>query len=200
MEAETVIAVAATVVAVGSLWVSWTQTAATREHNRLSVRPVLQFRRFRDSGEDHAGIRLSNAGLGPAVITRCEVRIDGEDFGGWSRRAGARVSELSGRGPLLYSLHPGTVLLAGERVFPSRLVPFDREADAEYWRIVDERLEMVVHYESVYGGEGLTAHLRPNAPPPRGEPPAPGPSAPGPPAPGPSAPGPSAPGPSAPGP
>ncbi|WP_431033741.1 hypothetical protein ACQYWQ_09490 [Streptomyces sp. P6-2-1] len=180
MEAETVIAFAATVVAVGSLWVSWTQTAATREHNRLSVRPVLQFRRFRDSGQDHAGVRLSNAGLGPAVITRREVRIDGEDFGGWSPRAGARVSEPAGRKPLLYSLHPGTVLLAGERVFPTRLVPFDREADAEYWRVVDQRLEMIVHYEAVYGGEGLRAPPAPERPVHARGAPATAPSAPGP--------------------
>ncbi|HET9382872.1 MAG TPA: hypothetical protein VFP69_18890 [Streptomyces sp.] len=36
--AETFIAVAATVIALGSLWVSYAQTRATRLHNRQSVR------------------------------------------------------------------------------------------------------------------------------------------------------------------
>jgi hypothetical protein len=44
MNASTVVAVCATVIAVVSLVVSVYEVAATRRHNRLSVRPLLELR------------------------------------------------------------------------------------------------------------------------------------------------------------
>ncbi|MDX3247461.1 hypothetical protein [Streptomyces sp. ME18-1-4] len=62
MQAETVMAVAATVVALGSLWVGYSQGKAARVHNRQSLRP---------------GFQVVDAGLGPAVVTDSVVRWDG---------------------------------------------------------------------------------------------------------------------------
>lgn len=87
MRAETVIAVAAAVIALGSLWVSRDQTRAVREHNRRSVRPILEIRRVRDREAGRTGYRLVNAGLGPAVVTDTVVHWDGERVGAWKRPA-----------------------------------------------------------------------------------------------------------------
>lgn len=90
MSAETVIAVAATVIALGSLWVSWAQTRAARLHNRQSVRPLLRIRRIRQ--DDMVGLKLVNAGLGPAVVTRSVVRLDGAAAGSGTGRSRGRSS------------------------------------------------------------------------------------------------------------
>lgn len=48
MDAETVVAVCAVVIAVASLAVSFYEARAARQHNRHSVRPLLQLHRGRD--------------------------------------------------------------------------------------------------------------------------------------------------------
>jgi hypothetical protein len=47
MDASTVVAICATVIAVASLAVSVYQARATRRHNQLSVRPLLELLRCR---------------------------------------------------------------------------------------------------------------------------------------------------------
>lgn len=65
MNANTVIAICATVIAVASLVVSVSEARAARTHNRLSVQPLLELTtRFPVGGT--AGLRLSNSGLGPS--------------------------------------------------------------------------------------------------------------------------------------
>ncbi|MFK4543138.1 hypothetical protein RKD29_002734 [Streptomyces tendae] len=155
MSAETVIAVAATVIALGSLWVSWAQTRAARLHNRQSVRPLLRIRRIRQ--DDMVGLKLVNARLGPAVVTRSVVRLDGAAAGEWNREVkGALFTpELW---PKTYSLRAGSVVLAGQETF---LVLLDRSRSTgsdrlqEFWALIDRRLVIEVEYESLYGGEGF---------------------------------------------
>ncbi|MFC9846126.1 hypothetical protein ACFWFF_22640 [Streptomyces sp. NPDC060223] len=49
MNSDTVTAIAATAIALGSLWISYSQTKATRLHNRQSVRPLLQIQPFSEA-------------------------------------------------------------------------------------------------------------------------------------------------------
>ncbi|WP_399885382.1 hypothetical protein ACGH7X_14520 [Streptomyces sp. BBFR51] len=158
MNAETVIAVAATVVALGSLWVSWSQTRATRLHNRQSVRPLLQIRRIRQ--DDLVGLKLVNAGLGPAVVTRSVVLLDGVVAGEWNREVKPAVF-APGLWPKTYSLRAGSVVLAGQETFLVRLESAGTDASdsdrlQEFWGLVDRRLVIEVEYESLYGGEGFS--------------------------------------------
>lgn len=79
MSATDVIAVAAAVIALMSmlatLWQSWT----VRRHNRLSVRPHLDF--FRNYGiGGPVSLSLINHGLGPAIIKRVVVHYLGRDY------------------------------------------------------------------------------------------------------------------------
>ncbi|GGS17005.1 hypothetical protein AB0E75_18675 [Streptomyces griseoviridis] len=153
MSAETVIAVAATVIALGSLWVSWSQTRATRLHNRQSVRPLLRFRRIRQ--DDLVGLKIVNAGLGPAVVTRSTVSLDGVVVGAWDREVKPRLFPPEAW-PRTYSLRPGSVLLAGQAVFLVSLEGGDPGRFREMWDLIDRRLAVEVVYESLYGGEGFS--------------------------------------------
>ena len=158
MSAETVIAVAATVAALGSLWVSWAQTRATRLHNRQSVRPLLQIRRIRQ--DDRVGLKIVNAGLGPAVVTRSAALLDGEVAGEWNREV-KPVLFAPGLWPKTYSLRAGSVVLAGQETFLVLLESDGTGANGsdrlgEFWALIDRRLVIEVEYESLYGGEGFS--------------------------------------------
>ena len=79
MDASVVVAVCATVIAVLSLAVSVYEARATRRHNRISVRPFLELQVALQQGSK-AGLRLINAGLGPAAITGTVLTLDGEQL------------------------------------------------------------------------------------------------------------------------
>ncbi|WP_306321458.1 MULTISPECIES: hypothetical protein [unclassified Streptomyces] len=164
MRADTVIAVAATVTALGSLWVSHAQSRATRLHNRQSVRPILQIRRIHEDGR--VGLQMINAGLGPAIVTDTVVRLNGEVVGRWNRDVKSRIFEDSAW-PMTYSLGQGTVVLNGQQTF---LVRYDSDAPdrlERVWDLVSRRLTIDVQYESVYGGERFTASSLPRGDQPR---------------------------------
>ena len=80
LDANTVVAAVATVVALAALGFTIQQTRLTRAHNRLSVQPVLDFTESFRPGE-RAGLRLRNVGLGPARIVSGEVWLDGRRRG-----------------------------------------------------------------------------------------------------------------------
>jgi len=83
VDAGVVVAICATVIAVVSLAVSVYEARATRRHNRISVRPFLELRVGLSQGRT-AGLQLINAGLGPAVITRTALTLDGQPLGEFS--------------------------------------------------------------------------------------------------------------------
>ncbi|MER6011859.1 hypothetical protein [Streptomyces bluensis] len=158
MRMETVIAVAATVIALGSLWVSHSQSRATRMHNRQSVRPILQIRRVHENGR--VGLQVVNAGLGPGIVTDTVVRLDGEVVGKWDREVKDRIFAASDR-PVTYSLRAGAVVLNGQQTFLVRFDSDDPDRLERFWELVSRRLVIDVHYESVYGGEGFTVSSLP---------------------------------------
>ncbi|WP_242705203.1 MULTISPECIES: hypothetical protein [Streptomyces] len=92
MKAETVTAICAVVIAVASLVVSVYQTRAMRQHNRHSVRPILQLHQGWPAG-GRAGIRLINSGLGPAIIVDGTLTVDGEVVGSWNAPSVDRLRE-----------------------------------------------------------------------------------------------------------
>ena len=76
--AESLIVEAAAVgVAVAAAGIALWSGYLTRKHNRLSVRPRLRIsHRFRGS-TDYYGVRLINAGLGPAIVDGFSLSLDG---------------------------------------------------------------------------------------------------------------------------
>jgi hypothetical protein len=75
---ELVISILAILIAGASLWVSIQQGGEIRQHNHLSVRPVLNFEA--EFAEDNAvqRIYLKNFGPGPAIIKEFTIYIDGQ--------------------------------------------------------------------------------------------------------------------------
>jgi hypothetical protein len=64
----------ALVTAILTVIFSWQQNNITKEHNRLSVKPILQLTPMAEGDGKRNGLYLSNVGFGPAIIKGFEVR------------------------------------------------------------------------------------------------------------------------------
>ncbi|MFD7797271.1 hypothetical protein [Streptomyces sp. NPDC059759] len=157
MNSDTVTAISATVVAMGSLWVSISQTRAAQLHNRQSVRPLLQLRHTMAYDDHRAGLRIVNAGLGPAIVTSTTVLLDGERIGQWDLDTRNRISDPLPIRPKAYTLRPGAVVLAGQSIFLFHLEHFQESEHRWFWELVTRRMIVEVIYESLYGGESFKA-------------------------------------------
>lgn len=166
MKPETVISVAATVIALAALWVSFTESRSIRSHNRQSVRPLLQIRRVLTFEGSRTGIQLVNAGLGPAIVTSSVVRVDGEVLGEWDLKTYRRLTQGHSVHPKVSTLQPGVPVLSGQVVHLLFFDDFDRAEHAWFWTLVSERLMVEIYYESMYGGENFRAVLIPPWEPP----------------------------------
>jgi len=62
---------------------SWQQNNITEEHNRLSVKPILQLTPMVEGDNKRNGLYLSNVGLGPAIIKKFEVRTKNHNISGF---------------------------------------------------------------------------------------------------------------------
>jgi hypothetical protein len=159
MNASVVVAICATIVAVLSLAISVYEARANRRHNRISVRPFLEFRIGLPQGRI-GGLQLINVGLGPAVITRAVLTLDGEPLGEFGEES---VDLLRGR----LSVRPAaitfrrTILAADYDQFLLSVESFDRTEHAEFADLLKHRLGMEIRYESLYGGEGYKAERKP---------------------------------------
>lgn len=149
---ETVGSIAAIVVGVAALFLSWDQARVMRAQNHASVLPAIQIDGYRSVEGDIAriGVRVANNGVGPAVIEHVALFRDGEpslDF--------APIEALL---PVDHTLSwqtmIGRVLAAGEAVRPAEFAwglenadPAALEALSAEWRRWDVR----VCYCSVFG-------------------------------------------------
>jgi hypothetical protein len=73
---------AALLISICALFLTISQTRATHKHNRLTVRPHIATYTDSKAGLEHAGVRLvevkiTNSGLGPAIIKSFEPLLDG---------------------------------------------------------------------------------------------------------------------------
>ncbi|MFB4313108.1 hypothetical protein [Actinomadura sp. 21ATH] len=163
MDANTVTAICATFIAVISLAVSIQQARAVREHNRQSVRPLLQLLHSRQRG-GITGIRLVNCGLGPAVITGSVLKLDGRLLGSWDERTVNGFREDLVPRPGVATFTEGFALPVGYDEYILSLDDFDPNANADFWKLIRHRIDLEIHYESLYSGERYKAIL-PKAPP-----------------------------------
>ncbi|MFE3492856.1 hypothetical protein ACFXOS_07070 [Streptomyces sp. NPDC059175] len=157
MEADTVIAVCATVIALGSLWTSYSQARTARFHNRQSVRPLLQIRQVKNYEDQKAGLQVINVGLGPAVITKTVVTLDGELIGQWNLQTYRTVTAPLSTTPKMFALFDGVSFIAGQSAFLLHLDEFNPAEHDAFWELIAQRLRIEIHYESLYGGEDFRA-------------------------------------------
>jgi hypothetical protein len=165
VDASTVVAVCATVIAVVSLAVSVLEARATRIHNRHSVRPILELRTSFRPGRT-AGLRLTNLGLGPAHITMTSLTFDGKLLGEFDESNVNTVREE------LETVRPAAVTLGGTPYLDADydeyllgVEPYSSDVHGEFVELIRHRLTVEIHYESLYGGEGLRTVLTPMADP-----------------------------------
>jgi hypothetical protein len=83
LKVETVTAICATVVAVASLMLSVWSGLKQREHDRLSVRPMLSVG-YNESPDVGGTYQLQNHGLGPVEVVWFEVNVDGKAQQSWT--------------------------------------------------------------------------------------------------------------------
>ncbi|WP_155057982.1 hypothetical protein [Streptomyces blattellae] len=160
MDADTVVAACAVVIAVASLAVSVYETRATRQHNRYSVRPILQLQRRMSKGQK-AGIKLMNSGLGPAVVLSTTLTVDGQVIGAWNKAGADRARDGLVVWPYAVTFSETQSIATGYEDFLLSVDPYEPEAHAEFVDLITRRLHLEIRYESLYGGENYHVTLRP---------------------------------------
>lgn len=158
MNIETGVGVCATVIALGSFWISWGQARASRAHNRQSVRPLVLIRTVRAGyRDDVARLEVINAGIGPAVVTRTSVTLDGAVIGQWDLPTYHQMARGLPMLPKVKTLFTGAALIPGERSYLLHLEERNGQESAWFWELISTRLLVEIRYESLYGGEDFVA-------------------------------------------
>jgi hypothetical protein len=163
MNANTVTAICAVVIAVASLSVSIFQARAVRQHNRHSVRPILQLDRgWRVGGR--AGLRLVNVGLGPALIVDSTLTVDGNVIGTWQEPSVNRIRESLPVRPSAVTFNDGEVIATDYDQYLLSVASYDPQNHTELQELINGRLTLEIRYESLYGGENYQVTLTPRPP------------------------------------
>lgn len=155
LKAETVTAIAASLIALISLFVSIFQMREARRFDTISVRPSVEFTRHFESGAQFYGITISNNGLGPCIIRKLEVLVDDQPFElsttlGWHNAVNA--AGIGGRWITLHSFEDGDLIRPGVE---SPLVGGENASltaeNRAGLRQAIARMTFRVTYESMYG-------------------------------------------------
>lgn len=154
---------AALLVSVCALFLTISQAATIRKHNRLTVRPHITTYTDNTADPERAGVRfikvrITNSGLGPAIIKTFEPLLDGEPlkaddpddlFPVVAKTIPARMmDDLS----YITVLRPGHVMAKDEVVTMAHLavVPTIHD-DPTALKQALERFHIRARYESAYG-------------------------------------------------
>jgi hypothetical protein len=114
---ETVGSIMAIVVGIAALYMSWDQGRVMRTEIAASIWPALQMDGFvsREGEALTLGLRVSNAGVGPALVKGMTVRYDGETLHSMDDISRALPEGASQRG---YHTVNGRILAAGASIEP----------------------------------------------------------------------------------
>jgi hypothetical protein len=153
--AEALIALAAMVIAAGSLWLQM-------RHNKLSVRPHLTSDALTDAVAGTYTINLRNAGLGPAFITEFKVLKNGVSVSSTGDATPTNpykelIGEVSCTSQFSH-IYPGSAILPGATV-PILAVKLEERSSVPEKRVLTvrelhkelEAYDLLVHYKSAYG-------------------------------------------------
>lgn len=116
---ETVGSITAIIVGVAALYVSWDQGRVMREEVRASVWPALQVDGFasRAEGGLSLGLRVQNAGVGPARVERISIEHRGDRVPDLE----AMLALMPADGDLSLQTLEGRIIAAGDIVQPFTL-------------------------------------------------------------------------------
>lgn len=149
---DTIVSLAAIVIAIASIVVTVWQGMESRRHNRLSVRPKLEI--IFESGHDSFGYVLMNNGLGPATITGKELFIDGKQmqeagFSGYDElleKLGMKNRKVTYTG-----IYPGKTIKTNERQDIFRFYRTEKDDLETLLPKIYSRVKIEIKYQSMYG-------------------------------------------------
>lgn len=156
---------AALVVALCALYLTIQSNKTTREHNRLSVKPRLTTATMTNQTSYLDGstkslefrVLLTNVGLGPAVVKKSEVMLDGKE---------APVESFDDVLPLLQKIFPGIQLGPSTSFFKlnrEHAVEVGKEVELVAFEVLNpseefdkeiKRFSIRICHESLYGETG----------------------------------------------
>jgi hypothetical protein len=156
VNASTVIAVCATVIAGASLGVSVYEARATRAHNRRSVQPLLVLWGKFSTGAT-SGLGLRNSGLGPAKVTDSKLTLDGVELGDFSKSTVDKLRHALSFPVAANTLDGQPFLETDYEQFLLSVDSYDMVQHPGFYELIESRLRIEITYDSIYGGEQLTA-------------------------------------------
>jgi len=160
-DTNTIVSFSAIIVSIASIFIATWQGMETRRHNRLSVRPKLDFS-FNVS-RNSFGYSILNQGLGPAIITERKIFLDGKEFipqtkyFGWPA-ALQDTLQLMNMNLDSSPLSKGVTIRAGQ---PRIIIEFYEQDNKDLTidpRVIYRRLAFKINYESMYG-ESFTCQI-----------------------------------------
>jgi len=149
---EMMIAVCAVISSLAAVFIAWDQGRVMRAQQHGAVFPVLQIDGYTATSPDTQsfGIRLSNSGVGPALIEEVSL-LDPVDE---STALMATVRALPAGADISWTALTGRAVAPGDKIEPLRInwygdviTPADFRATAADWA----QYELVVCYCSVFG-------------------------------------------------
>ena len=160
--ANLVVSAAATVIALAALGLSVYQAMLSRQHARLSVRPLLDSELHVSAARERFCLIVTNNGLGPAVIKRWQLLVDGKPYRDLGITRWEQLTDhLKLSKPVSYSyFEPNSVLAPeeSEELIGYAVTVYSRE-EADRFREAIRRLTIVIEYESMYR-EAFTFEFR----------------------------------------
>lgn len=139
---------------IATIW----QGVENRRHYRVSMRPHLMLSSGYFEEFDNFAIKISNGGLGPAIIKSFALIVDGNPLDGSKLSSWDSVIaqlELSGFDYKARTMPAEHVIISGKSVILIRTkTPLNSNSTQEYYEGMSqafERLEIQVRYDSFYG-------------------------------------------------
>ena len=152
-------AAAAVLISLAAVFFTWSQLQDSREHNRISVRPILQITPYLEgAGPDKRnGIYLSNDGLGPAIIKSFSVKSSEVVASGFGPDRWAEIIATTEANPLCFASgwpKGETAIRAGTEVplvYLTAAKPISDLCMAEVIKLIGGKaIDIEVAYESIY--------------------------------------------------
>jgi hypothetical protein len=141
-----VISICALALSIYSAWES-------REHDKISVQPRLEFSMVANQNMPEVGIYIENTGLGPAFVADMRIYLDGRRTGGWNDLANTAQAEANSpfkQTGLASTRDVATKTIKSGETDDLLTTPGSNATD-DFSHLLTDRLFVVVDYSSVYG-------------------------------------------------
>jgi len=132
-----------------ALLVSFWTLRVSQKHNILSVRPYLTLKESYSRSDSYYGLGVSNDGLGPAIIQKMSIFVDGKEFESWKEAIGGLNMYFPWITYVLLekgdTIKPGKELplfyISNDNIMPRRVNKFDKSLNI---------LSLCIEYKSMY--------------------------------------------------